>query len=81
VASLSPAEWLLVGSLLALLLLCGVPVASRLRSGAGADADGGRFVPSPLDRSVRYAHGGGSPKVADERPPDADREPEAEERR
>jgi hypothetical protein len=23
-----------------------------------ADGDGGGFVPSPLDRSVRYAHGG-----------------------
>ena len=36
----------------------------RLRSDDdGTESDGARFVPSPLDASVRYAHGGGGDDV------------------
>lgn len=35
----------------------------RLRSDDGTESDGARFVPSPLDVSVRYAHGEGGGDV------------------
>ena len=42
----------MIGGLLARLV-------HRLRSDDGTESDDARFVPSPLDASVRYAHGGG----------------------
>ena len=38
---------------------------AEARTGAEAD-DGSRFVPSPLDRSVRKGHGGGDDEAARE---------------
>lgn len=41
-------------------------LAARVRGDGGADdggADGSRFVPSRLDASVRFAHGGSSADV------------------
>jgi hypothetical protein len=47
----------MIGGLLARLV-------HRLRSDDdGTESDGARFVPSPLDASVRYAHGGGGDDV------------------
>lgn len=33
-------------------------LAARFETGEDPDSEGDEFVPSPLDRSVRYAHGG-----------------------
>jgi hypothetical protein len=46
----------MIGGLLARLV-------HRLRSDDGTESDDARFVPSPLDASVRYAHGGGGDEV------------------
>jgi hypothetical protein len=48
----------------------------RLRSDDGTESDDTRFVPSPLDASVRDGHGGGGAEVErelDEIPDEAER--------